>query len=106
MNSTRAVADDDPLNHPIRLDNQLARTVGDGQVAPTARAGAEHAELKMHAAKDLAAWDRVKAIELSAFNAMLRKDGVKPVMRDARAEQAVGSEIEESMDADDGLDRR
>ena len=105
----RSVADEDPLNYPIRLNNMLASlasTVSQGDFAPTKQAYAEFEELKGHAVTDLAEWRDLKARDLPAFNAMLARAKVKPVVLDAAAEQAAGAAEPADMDDDADPDRR
>jgi photosystem II stability/assembly factor-like uncharacterized protein len=74
----KSVANEDPLNFPIRLNNMLASLnalVERGSSAPTQAELTEFNQLKSMAAADLAEWNRIKSTDLAAFNATLSRSG-------------------------------
>ncbi len=77
------VASQDPLNFPIRLNNQLislAGTVAMGDTAPAQQHRDDFAKLKADADRELATWAQIKAVDVAQLNATLKGAGVKPVV--------------------------
>lgn len=78
----KSVAPQDPLNHPVRLNNMLAslaRTVSEGDVAPRTQLYTEFEELKAMATSHLEEWRQLRANDLPAFNNVVRGAKLKPV---------------------------
>lgn len=72
----KAVANEDPLNFPIRLNNKIAslnQAVLRGDTAPGQPEYAEFEELKQAAQRHLGAWAALKARDLAAFNTQLKQ---------------------------------
>jgi hypothetical protein len=83
----RAIAHEDPLNFPIRLNNMLASlglSVSHGDAAPTQQAYAEYEELQRTTTQYLAEWNQIKADDLASFNALIRRDKMPAVVVAAR----------------------
>ncbi|MBU3078242.1 WD40/YVTN/BNR-like repeat-containing protein [Sphingomonas quercus] len=77
-----SIANEDPLNFPVRLNNQLASlalTVGTGDNKPTKQAYAEFDILKAQATAYLAEWSKLKTGELAGFNSQIGKARLEPV---------------------------
>jgi photosystem II stability/assembly factor-like uncharacterized protein len=88
----RSVANEDPLNFPIRLNNQLgslATTVGLGDTEPSKPQYDEFNELDRITKADLAEWNQIKTVDLAQFNAMLAQGKFKPVTVVAIRERAI-----------------
>ncbi|WP_275227284.1 WD40/YVTN/BNR-like repeat-containing protein [Novosphingobium album (ex Liu et al. 2023)] len=78
----KSVSSQDPLNHPVRLNNMLAslsRTVTEGDVEPTTQLYVEFDELKAMATTHLGTWASLKTSDLAAFNALAAKAKLKPI---------------------------
>ncbi|MDB6042406.1 MAG: hypothetical protein JWM63_957 [Gammaproteobacteria bacterium] len=83
----RAIAHEDPLNFPIRLNNMLAslgQSVSHGDNAPTQQAYVEYEELQRTTTQYLAEWNRIKADDLASFNALIKQDKMPAVVVAAR----------------------
>jgi hypothetical protein len=79
----KAVANEDPLNFPIRLNNKLAslnQAVARGDAGPGRPEYAEFDELKQAAQRDLAAWAALKARDLAAFNTLLKQKNLPAIV--------------------------
>jgi photosystem II stability/assembly factor-like uncharacterized protein len=104
----KSIAHEDPLNFPIRLNNQLASlstTVGLGDTEPSQPEYQEFTELKAHAVAYLGEWTQFKSADLASFNAMLGQNKQKPITLAANLElsneQATyGEGLEEDEDDD------
>jgi photosystem II stability/assembly factor-like uncharacterized protein len=79
----KAVANEDPLNFPIRLNNKLAslnQAVARGATAPTQPQYAEFEELKRIATQYLGQWSQLKAYDLAAFNALIGREKLPTIV--------------------------
>ncbi len=79
---TKNRASQDPLNYPIRLNNELAAlggTVASADAAPTAQSYAVYAELAAKIDAELATLDRVMTEDVPAFNRLVREKDVPAV---------------------------
>jgi len=79
----KAVANEDPLNFPIRLNNMIAslnQSVGHGDTAPNQPQYTEFNELKGMAAEYLGEWNQLKEKDLAAFNALIRQDKMPAIV--------------------------
>lgn len=79
----KSVAPQDPLNHPVRLNNMLAslaKTVSDGDAEPTTQIYAEFDELKAMATQYLGQWQQLKTTDLAAFNAVASQAQLQPIV--------------------------
>lgn len=77
-----SVANEDPLNFPIRLNNQLASlalTVGTGDNPPTQQARQEFDDLKQQATAYLAEWNQLKSGDLASFNTQIGQARLRPI---------------------------
>jgi photosystem II stability/assembly factor-like uncharacterized protein len=86
------IASQDPLNHPVRLNNMLASlatTVAQGDTAPARQHQEEFTKLKAVADEQLGAWAQVKNADLAALNEMLRQQQLAPVQLVASTELAM-----------------
>ena len=78
----KSVANEDPLNFPIRLNNMIASLnalVERGTNAPTQAEVTEFDHLKAMASMDLGEWDRIKGADLAAFNALIGQSGQQAI---------------------------
>ncbi|SFS12530.1 VPS10 domain-containing protein [Sphingomonas jatrophae] len=99
------ISSQDPLNHPVRLNNMLASlatTVAQGDTAPAKQHHEEYAKLKQVADQQLGTWGQIKSQDVAALNAMLQQQQLKPVTLVAanqlaadRAEQLASMKIED-----------
>lgn len=79
----KSIANEDPLNFPVRLNNLIASLnalVGRGAVAPTQPDYEEAGELKAMATQYLKQWSEIKTGDLATFNAMLAHSKVPAIM--------------------------
>ena len=77
-----SIAHEDPLNFPVRLNNQLASlalTVGTGDNQPTKQAYQEFDDLKAQATTYLGEWNKLKDSDLAGFNLKISKENLEPV---------------------------
>lgn len=77
-----SIASQDPLNFPVRLNNQLASlalTVGTGDNPPTRQAYQEFEDLKGQATAHLAEWNQLKSGELAGFNTQIGRVKLRPI---------------------------
>lgn len=86
---TKNQSGQDPLNFPIRLNNELSGlvgVVGSGDYAPTAQAEAVRAEVTAEIDAQLERLRAVLSTELPAFNALVREQAVPAVIVKERAQ--------------------
>ena len=83
----KAVANEDPLNFPIRLNNMLAslnQAVSHGDTAPNQPQYTEFNELQQKATEYLGEWNQLKTHDLAAFNSLIRKEKLPAIALAAR----------------------
>ncbi len=79
----------DPLNFPIKLNNELAALAGEveaADAAPTKQAQEVFQVLKAELDPQLAAWKQVLATDVPAFNELVKQQNIPAVNPDARPE--------------------
>ncbi len=80
---TKLESNQDPLNFPPMLDNQILYLYGiviGSEAKPTDGSYARYEELKAELAKHLSALEKVITTELADFNALVEEEAVPPVM--------------------------
>ena len=80
---TKLESNQDPLNFPPMLDNQILYLYGiviGSEAKPTEGSYARYEELKAELAEYLNALEKVMATELADFNALVKQEAVPPVM--------------------------
>jgi hypothetical protein len=83
----KAIANEDPLNFPIRLNNMLAslnQAVSHGDAAPNQPQYTEFNELQQKATEYLGEWNQLKTHDLAAFNSLIRKEKLPVIALAAR----------------------
>ncbi|HEV2595904.1 MAG TPA: hypothetical protein VGU01_11950 [Sphingomicrobium sp.] len=85
----KSVASEDPLNFPIRLNNQLASlstTISQGDTEPSRPEYEEFDQLKARAVAVLGEWRQFKSTDLATFNATLDQMKMKRITLAVTAE--------------------
>ena len=80
---TQLESNQDPLNFPPRLDNQIVYLYGiviGSEAKPTDGSYRRYEELKAELSEHLSALDKVTQEELAEFNALVKEEAVPPVM--------------------------
>ena len=80
---TKLESNQDPLNFPPMLDNQILYLYGiviGAEAKPTDGSYARYQELRTELAEHLSALEKVMATELADFNALVKEEAVPPVM--------------------------
>ena len=78
----KAIANEDPLNFPIRLNNMIASLnalVNRGPGAPAQADYDEFNQLRTTTAQCLAEWNQIKSADLASFNALARRENANPI---------------------------
>jgi hypothetical protein len=79
----KAIANEDPLNFPIRLNNKLGslnQVVTRGDAAPGQPEYTEFEELRQATAGYLGAWTVLKTRDLAAFNALIKQEKLPEIV--------------------------
>ncbi len=80
---TRLRSSQDVLNHPIRLNNKiaaLAALIGGSDAAPTSQSYQVAESLAAQLQAELARLNRIIAMDLKAFNQLVRKEDIPPII--------------------------
>jgi photosystem II stability/assembly factor-like uncharacterized protein len=83
LNQTKSESNQDPLNFPPMLDNQIIYLYGivaGSEARPTGGSYVRYEALKAELAEQLDALEQVTATDLAEFNALVREEAVPPVV--------------------------